>query len=1353
MKKLRLRLFGAVIGLALPFAAANAAILQVGTSWSGTPYADIQNAVAAAADTGDEIWVEQGTYVLTNSIVIDKSLAVYGGFDGAETLREERDWTNQVTVVDGNDTFRCFHVANGNHATVTLDGLTITRGIPSDGENGPAIWNGMNGTYFGSLTVAHCIITNNNGNIKHGAVFNDWGNFTAVDCTFANNTAVNKGGAILNYGHDLTLVRCLFSSNSANNGGAVSFPNTAGSPSATNHNVITDCVFSNNYAAMDGSALLTDGNMSLTRCTFVGNRGSRNGTIATRGDTGFSQTWTNCLFVGNSTKYGGAICINGSSGPLGVIRAVNCTFASNTPITGSKGGALYTMKPSTNANSVFEVVNCIFWGNFTNAIDRSGTTQPLPWVSYSDIDQAGYTGSNGNINSDPLFVDAAGGDCHLQAASPCNDLGTSVNAPADDLDQLTRPQGAAWDMGAYEIEVEGLSLETRPATDVEAVSATLVGNLTSDGGAPTTVYAFWGSNLVSTLPLDTDTYLDYGKPTNNYGASGSAKVVASTTPCRTLFTLPAALWTNDMAQVVSATVTFYTWSDNTSTQNIRLYPLTRTFTESGATWNTYDGATAWTTSGGDYDAGASVQGAKGALGVYGSDPNGRYFTWDITALLADPATRAELQNFGALLDAGTASPQRYATFNSSDKTGYPPEYLPFLTLTLASPTTGQSADLGVCAEGELTHAVSGLQPNTGYSFTFLASNSAGTAWAPAVGVFTTAQLGVEVSASTVNVHEAGEGRFFVRLNHNPGNSVSVNISRSSGDTNVTILSGTTRTFKASNWNAWQAITLGAAADANATNETATFQVSMTGAASQSVTATALDDDIGENFALASGGSTISGTGANRAAQMIDGLHTSSTNYGLTVWTNDPQGFVTLDLKRTTYLSRIRLLNWNWVYRVHRYQVESSTDGVIWSLLLDTSDADRQGWDDWSVANVAARYLRFTGLSNSANAYVVLSELEVYGARAPLSQVELSRADVNVREASSGRFFVRLPGAPTGNVVVTISRYSGAESITVAAGASRGFKPSNWNAWQAVVLQQAADDGNSAGETAVFKVSAPGYEDVFMNATTLDDDIGENLALASGGATITYWKGGQAAKLIDGLHAGSANYGWTYWTNTPPGTITLDMKAQMTVSRVRVLGWDWVYRLQGYQIEASTDGLSWTTLVDASTTRHGWDDWPVADETIRYLRFTGLTNTANSTVCISELEVYGTRPTGRRALAGQVTKPEPVTVVTSDDVAPTYESGWAAVDGDPATGWTGQKAGGGYILVSYAPALQLKTLEVELTEDSLTHIEYLYSRDGQSWQPLPEDMEQNPVSLNFLWLVFPDDGTEVLPRVLEIVPNP
>ena len=86
-------------------------------------------------------------------------------------------------------------------------------------------------------------------------------------------------------------------------------------------------------------------------------------------------------------------------------------------------------------------------------------------------------------------------------------------------------------------------------------------------------------------------------------------------------------------------------------------------------------------------------------------------------------------------------------------------------------------------------------------------------------------------------------------------------------------------------------------------------------------------------------------------------------------------------------------------------------------------------------------------------------------------------------------------------------------------------------------------------------------------------------------------------------------------------------------------------------------------------------------------------------------------------------------------------------------FTGQKVGGGYIVVEYQPALTLAALEVVMAKDSLTDVQYLYSTDAINWQPLPKDLEDNPVSLNYLWLLFPGDGTAAVPQVLEVVPNP
>ncbi|HPT17401.1 MAG TPA: discoidin domain-containing protein, partial [Kiritimatiellia bacterium] len=360
---------------------------------------------------------------------------------------------------------------------------------------------------------------------------------------------------------------------------------------------------------------------------------------------------------------------------------------------------------------------------------------------------------------------------------------------------------------------------------------------------------------------------------------------------------------------------------------------------------------------------------------------------------------------------------------------------------------------------------------------------------------------VELLKTSVNVREAGEGRFFLRLDKAPEGLVTVSVARDSGDAGLAIQGGAIRTFKASNWSTWQAVTLTNAADADADGETAVFRVSLPGRADQFVTATALDDEIGNNLARASAGSTIAGSRSSRAAEMIDGIHAASTNYGYTIWTNVPRGYVTLDMKQSMLLSRIRLLNWDWVYRAHRYTIESSEDGANWSLLVDASAEEHVGWDDWALSDPSARYLRFTGVSNTANSCVVLSELEVYGVPGPLPGLEVSSASVNVREGGEGRFFVRLAHAPTGNVAVAVARSGGNASLTVQQGAARSFTPLNWNQWQVVTLAQAADE-NADGETATFQVSATGYESTYVDAAALDDDVAENLALT---ATVTAWK--------------------------------------------------------------------------------------------------------------------------------------------------------------------------------------------------------------------------------------------------------
>jgi parallel beta-helix repeat protein len=74
-------------------------------------------------------------------------------------------------------------------------------------------------------------------------------------------------------------------------------------------------------------------------------------------------------------------------------------------------------------------------------------------IDHNDVwdngeDYLNVTPGAGDISADPLFVDVANGDYHLQVGSPCIDKGTSVGAPTHDI--AGTPRDAAPDMGAYE---------------------------------------------------------------------------------------------------------------------------------------------------------------------------------------------------------------------------------------------------------------------------------------------------------------------------------------------------------------------------------------------------------------------------------------------------------------------------------------------------------------------------------------------------------------------------------------------------------------------------------------------------------------------------------------------------------------------------------------------------------------------------------------------------------------------------------------------------------------------------------------------------------------------------------------
>jgi predicted outer membrane repeat protein len=243
-------------------------------------------------------------------------------------------------------------------------------------------------------------------------------------CVFSSNSAVDAGGAIYIKHAQVLLDGCAFLSNTASNGcgGAV-------------HN--------------DG------GGLDARQCTFTGNetQAANGGAVSSIGTS--SVKLYNCMIKDNiAWYYGGGVYLKSSNSTI-----VNCTSNGNHA---SDGGGLY----GSGYSSLF-LGNSILWADVPNEISAPGDWDPN--VEYCDV-QGGDTGV-GNIDVDPMFVDAQAGDLRLSPGSPCIDAGNSWQIPdwmEFDLDGNPRlhddpgtdDTGDGYpcvDMGAYEYQGESPS--------------------------------------------------------------------------------------------------------------------------------------------------------------------------------------------------------------------------------------------------------------------------------------------------------------------------------------------------------------------------------------------------------------------------------------------------------------------------------------------------------------------------------------------------------------------------------------------------------------------------------------------------------------------------------------------------------------------------------------------------------------------------------------------------------------------------------------------------------------------------------------------------------------------------------
>lgn len=468
-------------------------------------FAKIQAAINAA-DTGDEIVVAVGTYAIKSTI----------DFLGkAVTLRSTSGNPND-TVLDGqNQVYHVIQCVSGEGIDTVLSGFTITGGNANGSPDADRYGGGMY-NYQSGPTITNCTFSGNSAIWSGGGMCNYNSSPTVTNCTVSGNSAVQGGGGMYNGDSSPTVIDCTFSENTADGAGGGGMYNGNSSPTVTNctftgnsatrmYNAtgggmcnyissptVTNCTFSGNWAygggyygaGVGGGMYNGDSSPTVTNCTFSGNLvfseygGGLGGGMYNEGYS--SPTVTNCCFSGNLSVYsGGGMYNQNNSSPT----VNNCIFSGNEALDG--GGMTNDNSNLSVTNCTFNgnwaedgggilnidssppLTNCILWGNSWSQIHNHNSSAPA--IYYSNIQDGlppGAIDGGGNINADPLFVDADGADnttgtsdddLRLQSGSPCIDAGNnSAVINAADIAGIPRfldgncDTTATVDMGAYE---------------------------------------------------------------------------------------------------------------------------------------------------------------------------------------------------------------------------------------------------------------------------------------------------------------------------------------------------------------------------------------------------------------------------------------------------------------------------------------------------------------------------------------------------------------------------------------------------------------------------------------------------------------------------------------------------------------------------------------------------------------------------------------------------------------------------------------------------------------------------------------------------------------------------------------
>ena len=468
-----------------------------GSLWIGSHDVTVSNSIIQySANTG--IYIELAHPTIANSEIRYNKAITYGG----GLLSNHGNPTIESNHIHANSAFRGGGVyINGASDAILRNNIFFKNSVSGSTSRGGAV-----------------LITLTDGILIEGNRFEE--NWTSG--------SPSNGGAIRGTDNDesnLIIQNNHFESNAANGsnrgyGGAIS-----------GHGIVLNNVFLNNTAsrgagAIHGGLMLVEGNL------FEGNSSVLGGALYIG-----SSTIQNNIIVNNDAEVGGAIWTARNNGLV-----MNNTIYNNQANSGSAIYMNYSDSPLFRNNIIT---------NNRGGRAFNGFAPSAGDVAYNNVwnntgGNYGFSTPPLDISADPLFVDAANGDFHLEDNSPMIDAGDPEYFPKTDWDDNLRYTGGAPDMGVDEFGNNYTPI-SRTAADYS--------KLLWDSASNTYTRLYLDRTIVH---FNTDGSHDYtlepdGRKTNyTYNSDGSVNTIAITAPSETT---PHWLWQFTYADGQLATIT------------------------------------------------------------------------------------------------------------------------------------------------------------------------------------------------------------------------------------------------------------------------------------------------------------------------------------------------------------------------------------------------------------------------------------------------------------------------------------------------------------------------------------------------------------------------------------------------------------------------------------------------------------------------------------------------------------------------------------------------------------------------------------------------------------------------------